>query len=380
MERDMARKRGWRRKRIAISEPRRELENHIRVGGEYEDNPGIPVRRVWRMALPSKDATFEVVAEAAEVRAVADTKSALVAKLPRGTIVKVELTQGNRAMLNQPTFGWVSIQAADGSPILARPNSKRKPSDRKKQPSLAEFAWLLKKNLDIRDRSYHFKTYKDCFVGKEAITWMVAMRHARTRKQAVDIILNDIYTPDFAIMMQLDTLNKLHRLGVVKHVLNQHNVKDAYLFYRIVDEKIPGRTISSSRRDSKSREAQKEKQRKQLDALTTRKDQEMRKGAYGSAAKLQAQIDALKEQMSMSSQSSQSNGFGGLAATNERATPQFSPTDFFSVSPELNKTPMAPSNVAVSSKLEAVSTGARIEISGVGVGTVVRKKGFDIMI
>eukprot|EP00466_Bigelowiella_natans_P003489 jgi/Bigna1/38073/e_gw1.23.193.1 len=96
-------------------------------------------------------------------------------------------------------------------------------SPSEKKISLAELARTLLKNLDVKDRMYHFKTYKNCLVGQDAVTWMVTNKYAKNRKKAVYI------------------LNKLHRLGVIEHVTKDHIVKDEYLFYRINDAKIPSK-------------------------------------------------------------------------------------------------------------------------------------------
>ena len=58
--------------------------------------------------------------------------------------------------------------------------------------SEAEFAQELdvlagefKKKVEIKDRSYHLKTYKQCFIGKEAVDFLVNEGHALTRDDAV---------------------------------------------------------------------------------------------------------------------------------------------------------------------------------------------------
>mmetsp|Transcript_10949 Transcript_10949/g.21139 ORF Transcript_10949/g.21139 Transcript_10949/m.21139 type:complete len:89 (-) Transcript_10949:1437-1703(-) len=66
-----------------------------------------------------------------------------------------------------------------------------------------------------RDRSYRLRTYSQCFVGSEAVTFMSQKGLAKSREQALEI------------------LNKLHRLGVIRHVVNEHIVKDDYLFCNV---------------------------------------------------------------------------------------------------------------------------------------------------
>jgi hypothetical protein len=37
---------------------------------------------------------------------------------------------------------------------------------------ITAIALQMKQDLEIKDRVYHFKTYKDCFLGSEAIAWL----------------------------------------------------------------------------------------------------------------------------------------------------------------------------------------------------------------
>ena len=39
----------------------------------------------------------------------------------------------------------------------------------------------------IQDRKYHLKAYKECFVGKEFVDWLIAKGEARSRADAVDL-------------------------------------------------------------------------------------------------------------------------------------------------------------------------------------------------
>lgn len=66
----------------------------------------------------------------------------------------------------------------------------------------------------IQDRKYHLKTYKECFVGKEFVDWLIAKGEARNRVDAVDLGKH------------------LVEAGVIGHVVSDHNFKDEFLFYR----------------------------------------------------------------------------------------------------------------------------------------------------
>ncbi len=68
--------------------------------------------------------------------------------------------------------------------------------------------------LDIRDRMFHLRMYPHCFVGREAVDWMV--QHARiSRADAVQ------------------QGRRLLALGLMTHVLDEHDFEDAELFYRL---------------------------------------------------------------------------------------------------------------------------------------------------
>jgi hypothetical protein len=81
-------------------------------------------------------------------------------------------------------------------------------------PRLLEIANRMRKELDIRDRSYFWSTYKDCFVGEDAVTWMVETGVAGSITEALDIG------------------NQLQTLGFLEHVVQEHQFKNKPLFYR----------------------------------------------------------------------------------------------------------------------------------------------------
>ncbi len=68
--------------------------------------------------------------------------------------------------------------------------------------------------LEVRDRNYRLRTYRRCFVGSEAVDWLV--HHQRvSREEAVRLG------------------QRLVALGLVSHVLDEHDFADAPLFYRL---------------------------------------------------------------------------------------------------------------------------------------------------
>ncbi|KAK7100067.1 DEP domain-containing mTOR-interacting protein-like [Littorina saxatilis] len=66
----------------------------------------------------------------------------------------------------------------------------------------------------IKDRRYRLRKYKQCFVGRDAIDWLVRMCHAQSRGEAVM------------------SLRILQEYGMLRHVTDDHVVKDQTLFYR----------------------------------------------------------------------------------------------------------------------------------------------------
>ncbi|MGK7877429.1 MAG: mechanosensitive ion channel domain-containing protein [Xenococcaceae cyanobacterium] len=67
--------------------------------------------------------------------------------------------------------------------------------------------------LEIKDRRYRLNVYPACFVGSEAVDWLVQKKTC-TREEAIE--LGQI----------------LIERGIIHHVVDQHHFKDAYLFYR----------------------------------------------------------------------------------------------------------------------------------------------------
>ncbi|XP_071119063.1 DEP domain-containing mTOR-interacting protein-like [Haliotis cracherodii] len=66
----------------------------------------------------------------------------------------------------------------------------------------------------IEERRFHFRTYKACFVGRDAVDWLILNRHAHTRDEA------------------LMCMGLLQDQEVIHHVCDDHSFKDEHLFYR----------------------------------------------------------------------------------------------------------------------------------------------------
>jgi sensor c-di-GMP phosphodiesterase-like protein len=66
--------------------------------------------------------------------------------------------------------------------------------------------------IDIRDRLYHLRNYRHCFVAREAVDWLVR-QEGLSRAEAVR------------------TGQRLEALGKIHHVVNEHGFADAELFF-----------------------------------------------------------------------------------------------------------------------------------------------------
>ncbi len=82
---------------------------------------------------------------------------------------------------------------------------------------LGEMVRLLRKNLEVRDRSWRLMTFRDCFVGNEAVAWMVGKGMVEKPSEAVQVG------------------NMLLACGIIQHVSNAHVFKNRQLFYRFLN-------------------------------------------------------------------------------------------------------------------------------------------------
>jgi Domain found in Dishevelled, Egl-10, and Pleckstrin (DEP) len=76
---------------------------------------------------------------------------------------------------------------------------------------------MLEENFDIQDRAYHFRTYRQCFVGREAVDVVLRLKLAIHREDAVKLVLN---------------VNG--EVNCLEHVTRDHHFADAFLFFRFI--------------------------------------------------------------------------------------------------------------------------------------------------
>ncbi|CEM31849.1 unnamed protein product [Vitrella brassicaformis CCMP3155] len=73
---------------------------------------------------------------------------------------------------------------------------------------------IFLKEVDIKDRMYHLKTYKNCFVGQDFVDYLLRRFQLRLREEAIQVG------------------QQLFLSCFFSHVCKDHHFKDDYLFYR----------------------------------------------------------------------------------------------------------------------------------------------------
>lgn len=76
----------------------------------------------------------------------------------------------------------------------------------------------FRRNVPIKDRRFRLTTYKDTFVGAEAVQWLVTSGTAENREDAVKL----------GLLMQ--------EAGLIEHCVRDHDFKDEDLFYKFIDD------------------------------------------------------------------------------------------------------------------------------------------------
>ncbi|CEM14661.1 unnamed protein product [Vitrella brassicaformis CCMP3155] len=96
-----------------------------------------------------------------------------------------------------------------------------------------DLADQIRAKLEIRDRRYHLTTYTKCFLGSDAVKWLMGNGHAETVEDAL-----------LVGQLMMDQ-------GMFAHVTRDHSLKDESLFYRFaLDEPSKGEKAVS--RDGKA--------------------------------------------------------------------------------------------------------------------------------
>eukprot|EP00536_Pseudo-nitzschia_multiseries_P002632 jgi/Psemu1/317943/estExt_fgenesh1_pm.C_350017 len=87
---------------------------------------------------------------------------------------------------------------------------------------LDDIALRFRQNIKLEDRQFRLKTYKQVFVGTDAVDYLINSEAASNRQDAVELG------------------KALQQMKVFEHVLRDHDFKDEYLFYRMIGENERG--------------------------------------------------------------------------------------------------------------------------------------------
>lgn len=87
---------------------------------------------------------------------------------------------------------------------------------------LDEIALQFKQNVKLEDRKHRFKTYKQVFVGSDAVDYLIESGATSSREDAVELG------------------KALQQMNIFEHVLRDHEFEDEHLFYRMVGENERG--------------------------------------------------------------------------------------------------------------------------------------------
>ena len=129
---------------------------------------------------------------------------------------------------------WIKVQNA-GTPQSRRAIDRTSLREHGGADFKAQQIWNEMRTpggLDIRDRMFRLRSYPECFVGREAVDWLVErLQINRTHAVAIG--------------------RRLTALGLIHHVVDEHDFEDAELFYRLATPTAvqqTARTISSDLR------------------------------------------------------------------------------------------------------------------------------------
>jgi len=79
---------------------------------------------------------------------------------------------------------------------------------------------LLEREVEVKDRVYNFRTYKQCWIGQDAVTQVMKLQLTISRQDAVEWI------------QKANT-----ECPAMEHVCRDHDFQDAYLFFRFIPTK-----------------------------------------------------------------------------------------------------------------------------------------------
>ena len=87
---------------------------------------------------------------------------------------------------------------------------------------------LLRRHIEIRNRSWMKRIHRDCFIGSEAVDFLVTQGLADHRKEAVDIG------------------RKMVARKLVRHVTDSQKFGDSYHYYRFAEDDLESSVLGQS--------------------------------------------------------------------------------------------------------------------------------------
>jgi hypothetical protein len=84
---------------------------------------------------------------------------------------------------------------------------------------------LMRRHIEIRNRSWMKRVHRDCFIGAEAVDFLVTQGFADTRKAAVEMGL------------------KMNQRKLLRNVTDSRKFSDSMHFYRFADDDVEVLTI-----------------------------------------------------------------------------------------------------------------------------------------
>jgi predicted ATPase len=116
-----------------------------------------------------------------------------------------------------------SGSSTDDDSLSIKSGSSLGESSRVSDMDISDIASKLFRGLNVKDRFYKLKKYQNCFVGSEAVDFMVQAKLASSREDAL------------ALGKQL-----MENYDLFYHVRRAHHFKDEYIFYRFSEDATIG--------------------------------------------------------------------------------------------------------------------------------------------
>jgi hypothetical protein len=175
-------------------------------GGVMEDARDLSPGDVEVALLEKEEIKVEVEAEASSVQNVENSP-----------VLDVEIAPAEEAAVENPAEeAAVEAPAEDAAveaPAEEAAVAPQKDIEDFDAMELVAIANQLMAAVEIKDRMFHLRTYPACFLGSEAVEALIKLGHAENIEQAET--LGDLLIGD----------------NLMKHIANDHGLKNQYLFY-----------------------------------------------------------------------------------------------------------------------------------------------------